>query len=160
QTADFERVSAYGYLTVQPFHLVWLTGGLDYDEISFPLNYRNPPLTAGRSHSSQVSPKAAAVLEITPQATLRGVFARSLGGVSLEESFRLEPTQLAGFPQTFRSLVPESVVGSVSAPEYEIYGGALDFKFSTKTYVGVQVEELDSKVRRTIGVFSLQDSLA
>jgi len=51
---------------------------------------------------------------------LRGIFSRSLGGVSLDESYRLEPTQLAGFPQAFRTVISESLVGSVAAPEYEV----------------------------------------
>ena len=42
------------------------------------------------------------------EVTLRGVFSRALGGVSFDESFRLEPTQLAGFNQSFRSIISES----------------------------------------------------
>jgi hypothetical protein len=157
--ADFQRATGYGYLTVEPLDRVWLTGGLAYDDMSYPLNFRNPPLTTGQDHRSQLGPKAAIVWEPVPQVTLRGMFSRSLGGVSLDESYRLEPTQLAGFPQTFRTLISESVVGSVSAPEYDIYAGALDFKFPTKTYAGVQVEQLDSKVNRTIGAFLFSNSV-
>ena len=160
EAADFQRATGYGYLTVQPFKHVWLTGGAAYDDLAYPRNFRNPPLTAGQDHRSQIGPKAAVVWEALPQLTLRGLYAQSLGGVSLDESYRLEPTQLAGFPQTFRTLIPESVAGSVAAPEYEVFGGALDFKFATGTFVGLQIEQLNSKVRRTIGDFSLVDSLA
>jgi Tfp pilus assembly protein PilF len=158
--AGFRRTTGYGYLTVEPLDRVWLTGGVAYDVMSYPLNFRNPPLTSGQDHRSQLGPKAAIVWEPAPRVTVRGMYARSLGGVSLDESYRLEPTQLAGFPQTFRTLISESVVGSVAAPEYDIYAGALDLKFPTKTYAGVQVEQLNSKVSRTIGDFSLVDSLA
>ena len=158
--ADFRRATGYGYLTVEPLDRIWLTGGVAYDDMTYPLNFRNPPLTAGEDHRSQLGPKAAIVWEPAPQVTLRGMYSRSLGGVSLDESFRLEPTQLAGFPQTFRTLISESVVGSVAAPEYDIYAGAMDLKFSHGTYAGVQVEQLNSKVSRTIGNFSLVDSLA
>ena len=160
EAADFQRLTGYGYLTVQPLDHVWLTGGFAYDDISFPRNFRNPPLAAGQEHRSQLGPKASVVWEALTQLTLRGIYAQSLGGVSLDESYRLEPTQLAGFPQTFRMLIPESVAGSVAAPEYEIFGGALDFKFPTRTFVGLQVEQLNSRVRRTIGNFSLVNSLA
>jgi len=160
ETGDFRRTTGYGYFTVEPLERIWLMGGLSYDTLYYPQNYRNPPLTSGQDHRSQTGPKAAVVWEMTPQVTFRGIFTHSLGGVSLDESFRLEPTELAGFPQTFRSLIPESVAGSVSAPAYEIYGGAMDFKFSNKTYAGLQVEELDSKASRTDGVFMLADSLA
>jgi len=160
ETANFERLTAYGYLMVEPFDQFWLTGGFAYDDMSYPLNYRNPPLTAGQSHSSQLNPKAALVWEMLPPLTLRGIYAQSMGGVSLDGDYTLEPTELAGFPQTFRTLIPESIIGSVAAPEVTVYGGALDFKFSTKTFVGLQIEQLNSTVDRTIGVFSLVDSLA
>ena len=80
-----------------------------------------------------------------PLFTLRGAYTRSLGGVSEDESYRLEQTQVAGFPQTFRSLISESIVGSVCAPEYETYAAALDFKFPSRTYVGIQAQQLNSR---------------
>jgi hypothetical protein len=96
-----------------------------------------------------------------PAATVRGIYTRSLGGVSLDESYRLEPTQLAGFPQTFRTLIPESTpgVGSVSAPEYETFGLALDLRLGSRTYAGLQAERLTSDVRRRIGVFTAQNGV-
>ena len=87
-------------------------------------------------------------------ATLRGIYTRSLGGVSLDESYRLEPTQLAGFPQAFRSLISESVVGSQSAPTFETLGTALDLKLASRTYAGIQVERLRSVVDQGLGDFS------
>jgi Flp pilus assembly protein TadD len=156
----FERVTGYGYLTVEPIERVWLTGGLAYDEMTFPRNFRQPPISPGEDHRSQLGPKAAVVWSPLPQTTLRGVYTRSLGGVSLDESYRLEPTQLAGFPQAFRTLISESVAGSVAAPEYETYGLALDLKFNSRTYAGIQVERLNSTVRRAIGVYSLNKGLA
>jgi tetratricopeptide (TPR) repeat protein len=155
QDSNFRRTTGYGYLTVEPFERLWLTGGASYDALSAPANFRNPPLTPGQEHRSLASPKAAVVWEPIPQATLRGMYARSLEGVSIDEDFRLEPTQLAGFPQTFRTLISESIAGTVTAPEFEVYGGALDLKFPTMTYAGVQVEELNSVVRRTDGFFEL-----
>jgi hypothetical protein len=74
--------------------------------------------------------------------------------VSLDESYRLEPTQLAGFPQSFRTIISESVVGSVAAPSYETMGIGLDLKLPTRTYAGVQLERLSSEVHQTIGVFN------
>jgi len=156
---NFERLTGYGYLIVEPLDLLWLTAGLAYDDIRYPSNFRQPPISSGEDHRSQLGPKAAVVWSPLPQATLRGVFTRSLGGVSLDESYRLEPTQLAGFPQTFRSLISESVVGSVAAPEYETFGVALDLKFSTRTYVGIQAQRLESDVSRNIGVFLLENGL-
>ena len=160
ETGNFERLTGYAYLTLQPWDHVWLTGGFADDNISYPSNYRNPPFTSGEDHRSQLDPKAALVWEATPQITLRGIYAQSLGGAGLDESYRLEPTELAGFPQTFRTLIPESVAGSVDAPAFEIYGSALDLKLSTNTFATLQVEQLNSKVRRTDGEFTLEDSLS
>jgi tetratricopeptide (TPR) repeat protein len=158
ESEDFQRITGYGYVTVEPVDKLRLTGGLAYDDMTFPANFRNPPISAGQDHRSQLGPKAALVWDPLPQVTLRSMYAKSLGGVSLDQSYRLEPTQLAGFPQTFRTLISESVVGSVTAPEYEVYGAALDLKFPTRTYAGIQAQQLNSAVRRTIGVFSLVNS--
>ncbi len=156
---DFERITGYGYLTLKPADQLRLIGGLAYEEETLPGNFRHPPVTRGEAERSHLGPKAAVVWTPRPEATMRGVYTRSLGGVSLDESYRLEPTQLAGFPQAFRTLIPESApgVGSVSAPGHETFGLALDFKFSTGTYAGVQIERLTSEVRRRIGVFTAQD---
>ena len=79
--------------------------------------------------------------------------------MSLDESYRLEPTQLAGFPQAFRSLMSESIVGSVDAPSFETLGTALDLKFGARTFAGIQVEQLKSGVSRDIGVFTINNFL-
>jgi len=152
---NLERFTGYGYLTLEPLDRVWLTGGLAYDDLTYPANFRQPPLSAGQGHLSEFGPKAAVVWSPLPEATLRGDFTRSLGGVSLDESYRLEPTQLAGFPQAFRSILSESVVGSVAAPKYQTYGVALDLKFPTRTYAGLQLQRLESDAQRQLGVFTL-----
>ncbi len=156
----FERFKAYGYLTIKPVEKLWLTGGVSYDSVKMPANFRSLPQNGGTEDRDLVSPKAAFLWSPLPEATLRGIYSRSLGGVSLDESYRLEPTQLAGFAQSFRTVISESVVGSVSAPEYEVLGLALDLKLGRRTYAGVQWERTESDVERTIGVFRLEDGLA
>ena len=155
-SADFERITGYGYLTVEPVDHVWITGGVTYDQATYPDNYRQPPVSSGTDSRSQLGPKAALVWSPIPEVTLRGVYARSLGGVSLDESYRLEPTQLAGFPQAFRSLISESIVGSVAAPEYKTMGVALDLKLGAKTFLGLQAERLTTSVQRNLGDFVVQ----
>ena len=126
--------------------------GLAYDDVRFPRNYRQVPISEGEETRSRISPKAALVWSPLPEATARGVYTRSLGGVNLDESYRLEPVQLAGFSQAFRTLIPESVAGSVSAPTFETGGAALDLKFKTRTYVGLEGQWLKSGVDRSWGV--------
>ncbi len=155
----FERITGYGYLTLKPWRQLELIGGLAYDHETIPSNFRHPPITTGIESRSHVGPKVALVWSSRPEATVRGIYTRSLGGVSLDESYRLEPAQLAGFPESFRTLIPESTpgVGSVSAPEYESFGLALDLKLGSRTYAGFQVERILSSVHRRIGVFTARD---
>jgi Flp pilus assembly protein TadD len=151
---DFQRWSIYGYDTweVGKDHL-WLTAGLCYDQLRYPQNHRQVPISVGEAKADRLGPKAALVWTPGPVATVRGAFSRSLGGVSFDESYRLEPPQLAGFNQSFRSIMPESVVGSVSAPRFETAGVALDLKFNRHTYIGLLGEILRSDVDRTLGVY-------
>ncbi len=155
----FERATGYGYLTLKPADPLRLIGGLTYDRETFPQNFRHPPVTPGDETRSQWGPKAGFLWTPLPQATVRGVYAKSLGGVSLDESYRLEPTQIAGFPQAFRTLIPESAsgVGSLSAPEFETAALALELKLGARTYAGLQAERLTSDVRRNVGVFTAQN---
>lgn len=151
---SFERFSVYGYYTWEPWEGLLLTPGVAYDHIIFPSNYRYPPISSGEDSRARVNPKAALVWKLDEHLTLRGAYSQSLGGVSLDESVRLEPTQLAGFSQSFRSVISESLVGSVSAPDYESAGAAIDLKASTRTYVGLQAESLRSDVHREVGIFN------
>ena len=155
----FERSTGYGYLTLKPVETLRLIGGLTLDRETVPRNFRHPPITGGEEDHSHAGPKAGFIWSPMAGATLRGVYSRSLGGVSLDESYRLEPTQIAGFPQAFRTLIPESTagVGSLSAPEFETAGLAVDLKLGSKTYAGLQAERLTSDVSRQTGVFTAQN---
>lgn len=155
----FERMSVYGYHTWEVVENLRLTAGVAYDYIEHPLNYRQPPIRSGTRTDDQFSPKAALVWSPREAVTVRGVYTKSMGGVSADTSYRLEPTQLAGFSQAFRTLIPESVAGSVSAPAYETAGLALDLKFPTRTYVGLQAEFLRSEVDRELGGFGFSGAL-
>ncbi len=84
---------------------------------------------------------------------MRAGYTRSLGGVSFDQSFRLEPTQVAGFNQAFRSLIPESIAAANANADFETYGLSLEQKLPTATYLGLSAESLNSEVRRAIGVF-------
>ena len=156
-TGLFQRVTAYSYLTVEPVTNLWLTGGLAADEDTFPDSFRDPPVVSGEDTRSQVGPKAALVWSPASEATVRGIYTRSLGGASIDESYRLEPTELAGFPQAFRSLISESIVGSQSAPVFETLGGAIDLKLGSGTFLGFQLERLRSNVHQDVGTFLFPD---
>jgi hypothetical protein len=73
--------------------------------------------------------------------------------VSFDESFTLEPTQIAGFNQAFRSIISESEVGSVAGARYEILGGAMDLKLRSETFLSLEGQYLRSDVDQSIGLF-------
>ena len=146
-----ERVTGYAYdqwRVVEPF---LLSAGLSYDYLQYPVNFRTPPIAAGETSQEHLSPKAGFTWTPLPATAVRFAYTRSLGGVSFDQSVRLEPIQVAGFDQAFRSLIPESVSGSLAGARFETFGLAWDQKLATSTYVGVDAELLNSDVSRTLG---------
>lgn len=148
---SLNRVSAYGYYSWQILEPLQLTAGLSYDHLEYPSNNEIPPVSSNETHTDQMSPKAGIRWTPFEHTTLRGDYTRSLGGVFYDTSVRLEPTQVAGFNQAFRSIVPESVAGLVPGSRFETFGLALDQSFATHTYVTIVGELLKSHGSRTIG---------
>jgi outer membrane receptor protein involved in Fe transport/Tfp pilus assembly protein PilF len=153
--SEFERVGIYAYDYWWILEELQFSAGLAYDQVDHPRNFRGAPIVPGKARADQWSPKAGAVYTPTIHTTVRGGYSRSLGGVVFDQSLRLEPSQVAGFTQTYRSLMPESVVGSVSAEAFEIWGVGLEHRFPTRTRVGLAFESLGSEVRQSVGTFNL-----
>src|SRR6185436_15269446 len=80
---------------------------------------------------------------------------RSLTGASFEDSVRLEPTQIAGFIQSYRNLIPESIAGSTSGAQQEVMGLGLDWPFRPGSYLGIEAVQLRSDVSQQIGVYDV-----
>src|SRR6266404_5825162 len=150
---SLERQSYYGYDTYRPFRSLSLTAGVSYDRLTFPTNYRNAPITSGEDSRDRLSPKVGVIWNPYGNLFVRGAYTQSLGGVSFDESVGLEPNQVAGFNQVFRSIISESVVGSVAAPTYDTTGILIENRFPTGTYAGIQATFLKSDVDRRLGVF-------
>lgn len=148
---EFDRASGYGYYFWRIFEPLQLIGGVAYDHVNFPLNYRVPPTSGATDSEDQYSPKAGLTWTPGRDTTLRFGYTRSLGGVSFDQSVRLEPSQVAGFNQAFRSIIPESVAGSTSGTKFETFGLAMERKFKTRTYLGIEGQLLNSDVNRTLG---------
>jgi tetratricopeptide (TPR) repeat protein len=149
---DFDRMSVYAYDNWEIFKSLVLSAGVTYDHLEFPENFRNAPVTEGRVKRDKVSPKIGVVWTPLRDTTVRAAYTRSLAGVSFDQSFQLEPSQVAGFNQSYRSLIPESVSGAIAGAEFETWGVSVDQKFSSGTYLGAQAEWLSSEARREIGV--------
>ena len=148
-----QRASVYAYDQWQILDPLLLVGGIAYDWLEYPRNVDIAPIDPSLTSRSQVSPKLGFIWTPLPTTHLRGAWTRSLGGVFFDNSVRIEPVQVAGFNQAFRSLAPESVVGLVPGTSFETWSLALDHEFKqTKTYVGVEVDLLTSDAMRTVGI--------
>lgn len=149
--ADLRRHSAYLYDQWQIWPSLLLVGGVSYDWLRFPENHRFAPISSGEETRDQISPKAGLIWTPTDSTTLRGAYFRALGGVSLDQSIRLEPSQVAGFNQAYRSLIPESVASANAAPEFESWAVSVEQKINARTFIGISAEDLSSQVDRTVG---------
>ncbi len=152
-TTLFKRISLYGYHQWQILEPLQLIGGVAYDRITYPDNFQNVPISTSQKTADSVSPKAGIIWTPARDTTLRFAYTRSLAGASLDQSSQLEPSQVAGFVQSFRSIIPESVVGPTAGAEFETYGISLEQKFPTGTYLGLSGEILNSDIKRTTGSF-------
>jgi outer membrane receptor protein involved in Fe transport len=150
--SDLQRFSVYGYAQWQLADPLSLFGGLSYDYLLFPANHRFAPVLSDEDSRDQWSPKVGLLWKASPSTTLRGAYTRSLGGVSLEQSFQLEPSQIAGINQAWRSLIPESAVGSQAGARLETGAVEWDQRFPTETYLAVRGETGRSVVHRQVGV--------
>lgn len=153
-SAELNRFSVYGYHQWQVHEALRLTAGLSYDRLHYPRNVDTSPITDAETEKDQVSPKAGFLWTPLKNMNVRGIYSRSLGGVFFDSSVRLEPTQVAGFNQAFRSLIPESIIGLVPGSEFETFGLGVDHNFKTGTYLGVDAELLTSDAERTFGVLT------
>lgn len=153
--ATLQRINFYGYDQWQPFDALLLVGGVSYDRLRYPDDIDTPPITGGESQIGQVSPKLGVIWSPLPDTHLRAAYTRSLGGLYDDQSVRLEPTEVAGFNQAFRSMIPESVVGLVPGTQFATRGVALDQAFKkTGTYLTLEGDFLNSEAIRTIGVIT------
>ncbi len=154
ENSIFRRFSVYGYHQWEVTDWFELIGGVTYDRMTFPENFRSAPISTTEKTISQVSPKAGFILQPLPDTTVRFAFTRSLGGASVDQSYQLEPSQVAGFIQSFRSIIPESIVGANVGAKFETFGISLEQKFHTGTYLGVTGQLLDSEVNRVDGAYN------
>ena len=152
-TVDSRRASGYGYVQARPGEAFELVAGVSYDWLEYPANFRYPPLSGASDSTGLWSPKAGLVWTPASRTTVRAAYSQSLGGVSFDQSVQLEPTQVAGFNQAWRSLMPESVAGTSAAARFENANLSIEQAFAVHTYVTVGGEFLQSRMDRMIGVF-------
>src|SRR5213076_1697165 len=96
----------------------------------------------------QFSPKVGLLYTPWKNGHFRAFYSKSLGGVYFDSSFRMEPSQVAGFNQAYRSMAPDAVVGPVPGSRFESWGLGFDQSFSSHTYLGVEGNFLHSSADR------------
>ncbi len=156
-STKFNRENIYAYEQWQPLDTVRFIGGLSYDRLVVPENFRAAPVSAKSETSFHLLPKAGIIWTPLRDTTLRAGYSQSVGGASFDQSFQLEPSQVAGFNQAFRSLIPESVAGANAGATFTTYGLSLEQKLPTKTYLAVEGSLLKSKVARQDGTYEFND---
>ena len=152
-TSLFKRISFYGYHQWQIFEPLQLIGGVAYDRITFPENFQTAPISGNDKTVNQLSPKAGLIWTPAENTTARFAYTRSLAGASMDQSYQLEPSQVAGFIQNYRSIIPESIAGPNAGAGFETYDLSLEQKFRTGTYFTISGEILNSTVDRVDGAF-------
>jgi hypothetical protein len=150
---EFERQTFYAYDFWSPKPWLTLIGGASWDHIEHPDNFRNPPVNDLQREDERLSGKAGLILSPTDSLHLRGVYTQGLGGMTFDESVRLEPVQIAGFNQSYRTLLSESIAGSVETPRFQTWGLGLDGNLSGKTWWGITGQVAEQRVDRTLGAF-------
>jgi Flp pilus assembly protein TadD len=158
--SDIERYSIYLYDHWQVLDSLVLIGGLSYDRLHYPANTEILPLIDREESREQVSPKAGFIYQPWTHGFFRGAYTRSLGGVFFDNSFRLEPVQIAGFTQLYRSMIPESALGAGVLPgaRFETFGLGYDQRLGKGTYLGLDAELLNSTGDLTLGAHDFTGS--
>ncbi len=150
----FQRKSVYGYATWK-FARSWSAlAGASGDWVEYPVNLFTIPLTAGTGQRSRISPKVGLVWEPNERWSLRAAHAESIGGLTFEESFRLEPVQFAGFTQGVRSLIPEAVGANSAAPKFDVDGLGATLKWAGRFYLDIEGTERRSETPQAQGIFA------
>ncbi len=148
------RANGYVYWQGHVAEPLRLIAGLSYDHLTHPRNSELAPLTAGESSRDLLAPKVGVLFNPWLGGLWRAAYTRSLGGQFFDNSVRLEPAQVAGFTQAYRSLAPESSVGLVPGTIFDTVSVGLDQSLPHGTYFGVGAEWLHSDGRRTIGALT------
>jgi tetratricopeptide (TPR) repeat protein len=151
---DFQRTSLYAYDYWSPVSWLTLIGGVGWDRVEHPDNFRNPPVNDQQRVDEMFSGKFGFTLTPSRWVNVRGAYTEGLGGVTFDESVRLEPSQVAGFNQAYRTILSESIAGSVEAPHFKTWGLALDGALPSRTWWGASVQVIEQDVDRTIGAFT------
>lgn len=150
----FNRSDVYLYDQWKLTDSLSLIGGLTYSRVEYPVNADLPPLATGTESRELLGPKVGVIWNPWKQGLWRAMYSRSIGGLYFDNSVRLEPTQLGGFNQAFRSLIPESVAGLVPGTEFNVVSIGYDQSLNGNVLFGAGFDWLNSDGNRQVGVLT------
>lgn len=151
---SYSRASGYTYLHWQVVDDFKWIAGVSYDQLRQPANFRHPPLVDHSTTHDSWNPKVGWIWSLSPTTRLRAAYTRSTTGVAPDQSFQIEPSQVAGFIQSFRSGFPDALVGATEGASIESGSATLEHQFPTRTYAALTGEWFHSRARRLRGGYA------
>jgi tetratricopeptide (TPR) repeat protein len=145
---EFNRLTFYAYYQLTLLDHLRLTAGATYDRMRFPDNIANAPIAGTEERRDRISPKAG--IDWTPDDStrFRAAYTRSMGGLFNDSSSLIEPSEVAGFNQAYRTLLEQA---TLPGTQFETEGVAAEHKFPTRTYVSIEGDLLNSTANQQIG---------
>ena len=141
----FDRESVYGYEQWRPVDALEIIGGVSYDRLTVPQDFRFAPVSANSVTAYHLLPKGGVIWTPLKGTTIRAGYSKSVGGASFDQDFQIEPTQVAGFNQAFRSVIPEAVANANAGATFDVAGISLEQKLPTRTYLAIEGDLLSSR---------------
>lgn len=147
----FDRKEAYLYNYFELNDTLTLVAGANATRFSYPANTFTLPPAPARKTVDRLLPKVGVYWDATPNTTFRAAYLESLGGLALEDGYRLEPTQVAGFLQGYRTLLAEDIDGTHPALEFEIIGIGLTHSDDSNFFLDIELNSRQSTSDRGLG---------
>jgi tetratricopeptide (TPR) repeat protein len=152
-SVPYSRASVYLYEFFKITPTLTLIAGATYDHLEHPANVLLAPVNDHEMTVSRANAKLGFTYAPSRSLEIRGVYLEAVGGASFDESVRLEPAQIAGFNQAFRSVISEALVDTVQAPVYHIAGLSVEGSSPMRTWWGLSFQRTAEDVEREVGTF-------
>jgi tetratricopeptide (TPR) repeat protein len=128
EDGNIRRANLYAYSQIEVLDSLSITAGLSADFLKI----------ANQLDSNQLNPKFGITYNLFPETKLRGAVFRERG-IRLDFNQTIEPTQVAGFNQFY---------DDINGTDSWRYGAAVDHKFSSSFFGGLEYSQRDLDVPR------------
>lgn len=152
-TSDLERFALYSQFTQELSSNFSIIAGLKFESIDYPDGLGGIPRLSEDEDETQLSPQAGFIWEIDDTWLLRGAYARSMSGYSIEDQLRLEPSNIAGLTTAYSSIIPNQIVSIMPAGTIDTFSLALTGKINDATFLSIDGGFSTFDGDRTLGQF-------